>query len=162
MNIIVAVGKNLGIGYKNDLIYNISEDKKFFRRTTLEKVVVMGRKTFLSLPNSAPLKNRTNIVMSRDKNFKADGVTVCHSKEEFLHLLENYDSKDVYIIGGAEIYAELFDLCDTAIITKIDDDKPADKFFPDIDSMKNWKLSDISEDYYDNGIRYRFCTYIKA
>lgn len=162
MNIIVAVGKNLGIGYKNDLIYNISEDKKFFRRTTLEKVVVMGRKTFLSLPNSAPLKNRTNIVMSRDKDFNADGVTVCHSKEELLHLLENYDSKDVYVIGGAEIYADLFDLCDTAIITKIDDEKPADKFFPDIDSMENWKLGDISEDYDDNGIRYRFCTYIKA
>ena len=162
MNIIVAVENNLGIGYKNDLIYNISEDKKFFRRTTLEKVVVMGRKTFLSLPNSAPLKNRTNIVMSRDKDFNADGVTVCHSKEELLHFLENYDSKDVYVIGGAEIYAELFDFCDTAIITKIDDEKPADKFFPDIDSMENWKLSDISEDYDDNGIRYRFCTYIKA
>lgn len=162
MNIIVAVGKDFGIGYNNDLIYNIPEDKKFFRKTTLNKVVVMGRKTFLSLPNSAPLKNRTNIVLSKDKNFSAEGITVCHSVEELMDCLKQYNSDDVYVIGGAEIYALLIDKCENIIITRINNTKQADKFFPDIDKMKEWKLCDISEDYDYEGTSYRFCCYKKV
>jgi dihydrofolate reductase len=162
MNIIVAVGNNWGIGFQNDLIYNIPADKKFFRNTTMDKVVVMGRKTFMLLPNSQPLKNRTNVVLSHNESFSADGVTVCRSLDELFELVTKYNTEDVFIIGGAEIYKELLPYCSTAYITKINDNKCADKFFPNIDEMNEWKLTDISEDEEYDGIKFRFCTYVRC
>jgi dihydrofolate reductase len=160
MNIIVAVGSNWGIGFQNDLIYNIPADKKFFRSTTMGKVVVMGRKTFMSLPNSQPLKNRTNIVLSRNESFSAEGITVCRSLDELFELISEYNTEDIFVIGGADIYKELLPHCSTAYVTKIDDSKCADKFFPNIDGLNEWKLMNISEDQEYDGIKFRFCTYI--
>ncbi|MBQ8827482.1 MAG: dihydrofolate reductase [Oscillospiraceae bacterium] len=161
MKAIVAVSRNLGIGKDNDLLYNIPEDKKFFRSMTLGKVVVMGRKTLESMPGGKPLKDRTNIVMTRDNAYSAEGVTVCRSVEELEKELEKYNTDDVMIIGGAEIYRQLLPLCDTAYITKIDNELPADKFFPDIDSMSEWKLTECSEEKEYEGLKYKFCTYVK-
>ena len=162
MNIIVAVGSNWGIGYKNDLIYNIPADKKYFRETTAGKVVVMGRKTFISLPNSQPLKNRTNIVLSRDENFCSDGITICRNSDMLFDTLKKYKTEDIFIIGGAEIYREMLPHCSTAYITKIDDSRPADKLFPNIDELNEWVLADISEDNEYESLKFRFCTYIRS
>lgn len=162
MNIIVAVGNNWGIGFENDLIYNIPADKKFFRSTTNGKAVVMGRKTFMSLPNSQPLKNRENIVLSRDESFSAEGITVCRGFDELFKLLKDFNSEDIFVIGGADIYKELLPYCDIAYITKIDDNKNSDRFFPNIDEMKDWRLADISENQEYDGINFRFCTYIRC
>ena len=159
MKAIVAVSRNLGIGKDNDLLYNIPEDKKFFRRMTLGKVVVMGRKTLKSMPDGKPLKDRTNIVLSRDKNYTAEGVVVCNDIAELEKTVENYSTDDVFVIGGAEIYKLLLPLCDTAYVTEIDDEKPADKFFPDIASDSRWKLAEESEELDYEGVKYKFCTY---
>lgn len=161
MKAIAAVDKNFGIGADNDLLFNIPEDKKFFRRNTLNKVVIMGRKTFLSLSESKPLKDRINIVLTRNSDFTADGVTVMHDINELLEHLKKYDTDDVYIIGGGEIYSALLPYCNTALITKINAEKSAQVFFPDIDNITEWILSEQTEDFEYNGLTYKFCTYIK-
>lgn len=161
MKAIVAVDKNWGIGAKNDLLFHIPEDMKFFRENTKNKIVVMGRKTLLSFPNSEPLKNRTNIVLTHDFSFSPVGAKVCFSVPELLEYLEGYDYNDIYVIGGGEIYSALLPYCDTLIITKVDAAKDADVFFPNVDIMPEWKISEQSDIYDYNGISYRFCTYTK-
>lgn len=159
MKAIVAVSSSWGIGCANTLLYSIPEDMKFFRRMTMGKVVVMGRKTLESMPGGKPLKDRVNIVLTRSDDYSPEGVTVCRSLEELHGTLENYSTDDVMIIGGAEIYGLLINECDTAYITKIADDKAADRFFPDLDGMENWQLAESSEEYEHEGLKYRFCTY---
>ena len=96
MNLIAAVDKNWAIGKNNQLLVRIPADQKFFRETTTGKVVVMGRKTLESFPNGLPLKNRTNIVLTRDKNYKVKDAIVLHSMDELMVELEKYDSDDDY------------------------------------------------------------------
>ncbi|MDE6710345.1 MAG: dihydrofolate reductase, partial [Oscillospiraceae bacterium] len=112
---IAAVSENWGIGKDNDLLFNIPEDKKFFRRTTLNNTVIMGRKTLQSLPNGKPFKDRRNIILSRDKNFTCDGAEVCGSVEEALKLIK--ETEKVFIAGGGEIYRDMLPYCDKVIIT---------------------------------------------
>ena len=114
MNIIVAVDKNWAIGFENKLLNSIPEDMKFFRETTTGKVVVMGRKTLESFPNKRPLKNRTNIVITRQKDYQVDGAVVLHSVEEALDYLKQFKSEDIYVIGGASIYEQMLPYCDVA------------------------------------------------
>ncbi len=159
MKAIVAVSQNWGIGHNNDLLYNIPEDKKFFRRTTLGKVVIMGRKTLMSMPGSKPLKDRINIVFTRDEDFNAEGVTVCNDIHDLPALIKDHSDDDVFVIGGEEIYNALLPFCDTIYVTKIKDVKPADKFFPDLDNLCEWKMTDCSEEADYDGIKYQFCTY---
>lgn len=129
MNLIVAVDKNWGIGYQNNLLVRIPADQRFFRETTTGKVVIMGRKTLESFPGGQPLKNRTNIVISKDKNYQVKGAIVVHSIEEALQKVEDIPTEDIYVIGGASIYEQMLPLCDTAHITKIDYAYQADTFF---------------------------------
>ena len=92
MNLIVAVDNKWAIGYKNDLLISIPDDMKFFRETTTGNVIIMGRKTLNSFPNGRPLKNRVNIVITKDTNFKADGAIVVNkddNKEEVIVMLSN-------------------------------------------------------------------------
>ena len=120
MNLIAAVDKNWAIGLNNKLLVSIPEDMKFFRKTTTGKVVVMGRKTLESFPNGLPLKNRVNIVLTSDKNYKVKDAIIVHSMDELLEELKNYNSEDIYVIGGESIYRQMVDMCDVAHITKID------------------------------------------
>ena len=112
MNLIVAVDKNWAIGNDNKLLVSIPQDMKFFRETTMGKVVVMGRKTLESFPGGQPLKKRTNIVITGDRNYDVKDAIVVHSIEEALEELKKYDQDDIYVIGGEsavsrEIEAEL-------------------------------------------------------
>ena len=100
MNIIVAADKNWGIGRNNELLVSIPADMKMFREETTGKVVVMGRKTLESFPNGLPLKNRTNIVITGNKDYQVKGAVVVHSIEEALKEVEKYPAQDVYCIGG--------------------------------------------------------------
>lgn len=100
MRAIVCADKNWGIGYKNKLLVSIPSDMKFFRETTTGNVIVMGRKTLESFPNGMPLKNRTNIVLTRDKNYQVKDAATVHNEEELMRELEKYDTDRVYIIGG--------------------------------------------------------------
>ena len=163
MNVIVAVSaQNWGIGCENKLLFHIPEDMKYFRATTKGKVVVMGHSTFKSLPGARPLKYRTNIVLSRDMNLSIPGAIVCHSMGGLFEQLKNYDTEDVFVIGGATIYAELLNRCQRAYITKIDGVMPADTFFPNIDAMPNWTLAQASEIKEYEGVSFQFCVYEHA
>ncbi|MCI5752611.1 MAG: dihydrofolate reductase [Oscillospiraceae bacterium] len=161
MNIIVAVGRNYGIGLNNDLIYSIPEDKKYFRSMTLGKVIVMGRKTLESMPNGKPLPKRRNVVLSRNPDYSAEDVEICHSFEELSALLKDVPDEDIFIIGGAEIYHEFLPRCNTAYITWVEGEKQADKFFPEIDKMPEWKLVSQSEEKEADGVKFCFCKYTR-
>ena len=160
MKLIAAVDKRWGIGLDNKLLISIPEDMKYFRETTKGNVVVMGRKTLESFPGKKPLNNRINIVLTKDRNYKVEGATVCNTKEEVLEEVKKYDTNNVYIIGGESIYRLFEDECDTALITKIDFEYEADKRFPNLDEH-GWELVEESEEqtYFD--IIYSFCTYKK-
>jgi dihydrofolate reductase len=159
MNIIVAVDKNWAIGKDNQLLVSIPADMKLFRQETSGKVVVMGRKTLESFPNGLPLKQRTNIVLTRDKNYQVKGATVLHSVEEVLEEIKKYPSDEVYCIGGDSIYRQFLPYCDTAHITKIDFAYQADSFFPNLDEMDEWEITNESEEqtYFD--LEYQFLKY---
>lgn len=162
MNIIAAVDNHWAIGYKNQLLVRIPNDQKMFREETTGKVVVLGRKTLETFPNGLPLKNRTNIILSSDQNYKVKDAIVVHSVEELLEELKQYPSEDVYIIGGESIYRQLLPYCDTAHITKIDYDYDADAHFPNLDEMPEWRITGDSEEqtYFD--IEYTFLRYEKT
>ena len=162
MNLIVAVAKDWGIGCENQLLFRIPEDQKYFRAATIGKVVVMGHSTFKSLPGGKPLKDRTNIVLSRDAVLSIPDVIVCNSTEQLLEQLKAYNPDDVFIIGGAKVYSEFLNLCNKAYITKIDAVLPADTFFPKLDEMVNWKLTEESEIKEHNGLTFKFCIYERA
>ncbi len=159
MNLIVAVDQNWGIGYQNRLLVSIPEDMKFFRRETNGKVVVMGRKTLESFPNGLPLKNRTNLVLTKNTGYQAKGAVVLHSVEAVLEELKKYPSEDVYVIGGDSIYQQFLPCCDVAHVTKIAHSYEADAYFPNIDRMPEWKLTGESAEqtYFD--LPYYFVKY---
>ena len=151
MNLIAAVDKNWAIGKNNQLLVKIPMDQKFFRETTTGKVVVMGRKTLESFPNGLPLKNRTNIVLTRNPKYEVKDAIVVHSLEELREELKKYNSEDIYIIGGEQIYNALVDECDVAHITKIEYEYDADAYFPNLDEKPEWKIVADSEEqtYFD-------------
>ncbi|MDE6313724.1 MAG: dihydrofolate reductase [Lachnospiraceae bacterium] len=159
MNLIVAVDKNWAIGKNNKLLVRIPSDQKCFRQETTGKVVVLGRKTLETFPNGLPLKNRTNIILSKDKNYKVKDAIVVHSLHELLEGLKQYDSKDVYIIGGESVYREMLPYCDTAHVTKIDHSYDADTYFPNLDDMEDWEITAVSEEqtYFD--LEFEFVKY---
>ena len=103
MNLIVAADKNWGIGKDNKLLVSIPSDMKFFRQETMGKVVVMGRKTLESFPNGLPLKNRTNVVLTSDKNYQVKDAVIVHSIDEVLEELKKYDDDEIYVIGGGKV-----------------------------------------------------------
>ncbi|MCL2255613.1 MAG: dihydrofolate reductase [Firmicutes bacterium] len=157
---IVAVDNEFGIGCENDLLYSIPEDMQFFKEKTMNKVVVMGYATLISLPNSKPLKNRTNIVLVKEQDVKIEGATVVHSIEELLEETEKYSKDDVFVMGGGQVYAQLLPFCHKAFITKIKGMKKADTFFPNIDQMSNWKIATASEEKQHEEFTFTFNTYV--
>lgn len=158
MKLIAAVDNDWNIGNKGGLLFSLPDDMKFFRTTTSGKVVVMGRKTLESFPGSRPLKNRVNIVLSRSKH-TVDGAEFVASVDELLERLKEYDSDDIYVIGGAQIYSLLLPYCDTSLITHVDAvADEADSKFPELKADK-WKITEQSDIHENNGIRFRFTTY---
>ncbi len=162
MNLIVAVDENWAIGLKNKLLVRIPSDQKFFRQETTGKVVVLGRKTLETFPGGLPLKNRTNIILSTDRNYKVKDAVVVHSIPELLEELKQYDSKDVYIIGGESIYRQMLPYCDTAHVTKIYHSYEADTYFPNLDELPEWEITATSEEqtYFD--LEFEFIKYERS
>lgn len=159
MNLIVAVDNNWAIGNKNELLIRIPNDHKHFREETTGKVVVLGRKTLETFPQGLPLKNRTNIILSRDKNYKVKDAIVVNSVEELLEELKNYDDEDIYIIGGDSVYRQMLPYCNVAHVTKIDHAYEADAYFPNLDEDADWRITADSDEqtYFD--IAYEFLKY---
>ena len=144
VSIIVAIAQNGTIGDKNSLLWHIKEDMRFFRTTTSGHAVIMGRKTFESL-GSKPLPKRKNIVITRaERDF--EGAFTAHSLQEAIAMAEG--DEEIFIIGGAQIYAEALSVADRMYITRVERDYEGDTSFPEIDYAK-WQL--VSEERYERG-----------
>ncbi len=162
MNLIVAVDSNWAIGYQNKLLVSIPADMRFFRDETMGKAVIMGRKTLETFQGGQPLKNRTNIVITRDPDYKVKDAIVVSGVEAALEAVKGFKSQDVYVIGGESIYRQMLPFCDVAHVTKIDFAYQADTYFPNLDQMEDWRLAQETEEqtYYD--LTYTFCRYQRS
>ena len=148
MNLIVAVDQNWAIGKDGDQLVYLKEDLKRFRTLTSGHTVILGRKTLATFPGGRPLKNRRNLILSRNPQFQAEGAEVFSSVEE---LVKQADG-DAFVIGGASVYEQLLPYCDTAYVTKIHAGSPADTYFPNLDQSGEWEVSEESESLEQDGI----------
>ena len=140
VSLIVAVAENGVIGKDNDLIWSLPKDMQYFKETTLGHHVIMGRKNFESIPEKyRPLPNRTNIVVSRQSDYHAEGCVLVHSVEEALSIAKKNDDYEPFIIGGGQIYqlALEADLVDRIYLTKVHKSFDGDTFFPSL--SEEWK-----------------------
>lgn len=151
ISLIAAVGKNNEIGIDNHLLWNLKGDMSYFKKTTTNHIVVMGKKTYDSI--GKPLPNRKNIVITHSH---IDSVITLDNIETVLDLSKN---EEIFIIGGASIYNYFIDYADIIYLTEIEDTKNADSYFPNFDKSKYSKS--IIESLEENGIKYSFVKYKK-
>ena len=161
MNMIVAVDQNWGIGKDNKLLASVPGDMAFFKSMTMDKVVVMGRRTLESMPGKRGLKNRINYVLTSNTDFTAERCIVVHSEEELFSELDKYESDEVFLIGGASLYNKYYDRCEKLYVTKLQADLGADTFIVNLDEDERYAIAEESELHEENGISYKFCTYIR-
>lgn len=160
---IACIDTKNGIGKNGKLLISIPEDMQFFVENTRDSVVVMGRKTLFSFKDRKPLKNRINIVFTNNDELKNeykdfDNIFFIKSEAELDSLLEKYKDKKAFLIGGAKIYNDLIDKCDSCLITKLDKEFDADSFFPDL-SEHGFIVESESENKTYEGINYKFIKY---
>ena len=158
MKAIVAVDKCWGIGKKNDLLFSLPEDMKFFRTKTSGKVVIMGSNTLKSFPGGNPLKNRTNIVLFPGGE-KRDDCIIVDSMDELRSELKKYNPDEVFVIGGAMFYKTMLPYCSEVFVTKVDADGGAEVFYENLDKLSNWSCVYTSDPVETNGYTIRFTTY---
>ncbi len=156
MKAILSADLNWGIGCGGKLLQRVPEDMKFFMQMTTGKVVVMGRDTFESLPGMQPLKDRVNIVLSKNGRFENERLIVCRSRDELFHELERYPSDSVFVIGGESVYTQLLPYCSEVYVTRFEKSFEADRHFPNLDAMENWELvyESAYSSYKDMGFKY--------
>ncbi len=162
MYAIAAVDQNWGIGKNGKLLTSIPADMAYFRKMTLGKALIMGRRTLESFPGKKPLPGRlANIVITSREDYSADGICVVHSPEEAVRYAERFAPDDVFVIGGGMIYKALLPYCTKAFITKIDYSFDADTSFPDLDADPSWELAETGEEqtYFD--LVYEFDVYVR-
>ena len=175
MNAIVSVTRDWGIGLDGDLAVNNRADMRRFVTLTcsgkrpkdaapgeLLGTVIMGRKTFESLPNG-PLKARRNIVVTRNPDYAPAGVEVVHSPAEALELVRDTDPETVWLIGGESLYRQMLDHCKAVHVTMNDVDAPADAYFPNLDTYADWELSREEEGgVTEAGVPFSYRTYTRS
>ena len=151
MNLCVTADRHWAIGKDGRPLVTIPADRQMFLKETAGKVVLMGRRTLEGLPGGQPFGNRVNIVLTHDMQYKVKGAVVCHSLEEALKTLENYDESDIYIIGGKSIYRQFLPYCTTAHVTSIDYTYDGDAYFPDLEKEDGWYLAEEGDEqtYFD-------------
>ena len=155
VTLIAAIDENSVLGKDNKLIWHLPEDLKRFKRLTTGHAIIMGRKTFESLPKALP--NRHNIVVTRNQNYSKEGVTVCHSLEAAIECAKNDDQP--FVIGGGQVYEQAIELADVIELTKIHAQFEGDVFFPEID-LKKWSV-EKEERMSHPDFEYSFITYTK-
>ena len=161
---IVAVDENWGIGYQNELLAHIPEDLKRFKEITAGHIIIMGRKTWDSLPHK-PLKNRINVIISSQPPVVLDALSVRMNLEQAIQyvttpILENLD---FFIIGGGSIYKYFLPLCERIYVTKIHKNfSCVDTYFPNLDNMGEWIISSHSDTYSYDGLDYSFVEYSRV
>jgi dihydrofolate reductase len=159
ISLIAVLDKANGIGKNNKLLCHLPADLKRFKQLTSDHTIVMGRKTFESLPNG-PLPNRKNIILTKNTNYEIKGCTILHSIEEIVEECKIED--EIFIIGGGELYKIFLQKADFLYITKIDHVFDADTFFPEIEPEK-WQIDSCKELLADekNHFNYSFIEYSK-
>lgn len=162
MKAIVAADPDWGIGKDGNLLAHIPEDMKYFRNMTAGAVLIMGRKTLESFPGGKPLKNRVNIVITRNPDYQVPGAETVHSAAEAAEAARRYPDREVFVAGGGEIYKEMLPLCGKVYVTKIGKRFDADTFFPDLDRDPEWTETDPGEPLESGGIPYRFTVYSRT
>lgn len=160
MELIVNVTENWGIGLENRLLVSISADLRRFRQLTEGKTVILGRRTLETFPGGRPLKNRRNILLTANPDFRAEGAEIVHSEQELFAILRTLPREELCVIGGASVYRLLLDYCDAARVTKTGLVCNADAFFPDLDAAENWRIAAQSELQEENGLRFRYVDYV--
>lgn len=159
MKMIVAADLEWGIGREGKLLAKLPGDLAYFRRKTEGQIVIMGRKTLESLPGGLPLKDRLTIVMTRDEDYRKEGVLPVHSIDELLETLEGLRGKEIFVAGGGDVYEGLLPYADRCYVTRIEAAFDSDVWFPDLDADPDFRLSARGEPVAENGITYRFCEY---
>ena len=157
IKLIVAVSENNVIGVENDLPWHLPDDMDFFKKKTLNSSVIMGKNNFLSIPEKfRPLIKRTNIILTRNKSFYAEGCIVTDSLESAIELAKN-EKKDIFIIGGGLVYKYALEkeLVDIIYLTRVHAQIKGDTFFPKLD-MKNWEIIDKKMHLKDDKHKYDF------
>lgn len=158
---IVIVDENWNIGLKGKLLAHLPGDLKFFKETTEGKVIVYGRKTLESFPGSNPLPNRTNIILTRNPQYKNKKAIVCCGEEALWHELKRYPEEDVFIAGGSSVYEKFLDYCGEILVTKMYKGFEADSRFPNLDERTDFRLKYEGPLLEEKGIKFRFTTYEK-
>ncbi len=161
MNLIVAADNKWGIGRDGGLLASIPTDMKYFKEHTLDKVVVMGRRTLESMPGKRGLPKRINYVLTTNPDYEAERCTVVNSEDELWQELSQYEPDDVFLIGGAALYNKFYKLCDRLYVTKMNADLNADTFIVNFDDDPDFEVESESEPITENGITYRFVVYAK-
>jgi len=158
LKILVAFDENRVIGKNNTLIWHLPADLKRFKTLTTGHVIIMGRKTFESI--GKPLPNRTTIVISRQADLKIDGAIITHSVEEAILKAKSITREDIFIVGGAEIYALSLALADQILVTQLHDIFDGDAYFPEIPS-ESWEVTEKERGITDekNAYQYSYITY---
>lgn len=152
ISMIAAIASgNRALGKNNELIYHIHEDLQRFKKITSNHIVIMGRKTFESI--GKPLPNRINIVITRNPAFYEDNVVIAHSLDEALRLAELKGEKEVFIIGGGQIYEEAIGKADKLYLTIVEGSPDADTFFPD---YSDFKKIIFEESHESEGLKYKY------
>lgn len=160
MNAIVAICEDWGIGNQGELLVRNKADMRHFVSCTSGGTVIMGRTTLDSFPGGRPLKNRRNIVLTRQADFSREGVEVAHSVEEALDLVAEDNPDDVWVIGGASVYEQLLGHCKSVVVTRNGCTRPADTYFPNLDELPAWRLaSRDGKGVTEEGVPYSFLTY---
>lgn len=157
---IACVDSNFGIGYNNKLLFNIKDDLKYFKSLTTDSIVIMGRKTWDSLPKK-PLPNRVNIVITHNplEDTGATYVTL-NGIKNYLDAHASKTSNNIFIIGGESIYKELLPYCERVYLTKVcERAEDVDTYFPNIDTDTKWTLDSYTPIKEENGILYSFNIY---
>lgn len=137
---IAAMSKNRVIGSNNGIPWYLQEDFRFFKRTTLNHPIIMGRKTFESI--GKPLPKRTNMVVTKNPFYISSGIVILHSLEAALEMANNHGEEEVFIIGGGTIYQQSLPFLDSIYLTEVQTELAGDTFFPEL-NFNNWKVSEI-------------------
>lgn len=158
VTMIWAMDRNGVMGKDNGLPWRLPRDMAFFKQETINKPIVMGRKTWESF-NGKPLKDRVNIIMTRDETYEAQGAQVIHTVEDALNYAKD---AELMVIGGAQIYTQWLPYADRLLVTRIEADFEGDIIFPEID-WTVWTLTDRTKGIQDeqNPYEYYFCTYLR-
>ncbi|MDO5695888.1 MAG: dihydrofolate reductase [Eubacteriales bacterium] len=159
MKAIVAVEKNWGIGYQGRLLTHIPADLRYFKEKTINKAVIMGRRTFESLPGRQPLPQRHNIILTRDADYQVRGAVVLRSKEAVLEYVKNMQSADVFVIGGEQVYKLFMPETDEIYVTRIDYNYASDVYFPNLDMLPEWAVTAVSPEQTHFDISYTWKVY---